>query len=1168
MQTNGCKMMGEEEEQQHVKKVMHEVPVVATGKILPKKTGVSMSMDDKKLFTIVHVQADGKIKDKVEFLPRDLTITLDIVQNIFRTPRSPFLRVYRGDSPHFIFTQEEWGAIWDSEDTLARTILEMVVSERKTVLASPTVPTVPTVRGKWSTGKATMMPWLTPEEFLVADVRPLTRFPRAARPKTPVMYFLSGMDRYSLYLRHKRCLEHKFLPLPDRQPFWVRALVSDDVDVVSTLLQDGIVADGDVSTPIARQAYDRYVALVKKGDRAAAEERGTVSREKDVLWGRRQHTSAGKRKVSSHTITGLANILTLVKNPKISDDDDNDDDETTHDADYMFTPSTFKQVVDLVRKRRFGTLMHTHMAQAENRYREFAARPNTNVGDVEEDGDHEVRPDLGLALIRGPVSYVFMRARNDAPSGLPDMVFLGDLHEDKPCSMPCTKASCVSIQSRDQSTFLQHLDAVYGHLRPDVFIEVWTPQQGRWHEPGEAEDMPRSIPELQETPMTNTGWHVQGCMFPKTRTAFVHDSVTPCPYDHLRVHGVNIRNTSDAFKYKASNVVPLLLHNMDAANAPLLLTTLRRDFPDFRPMEVLMAVLHPSNLKFFCNPFLMKHSRVCHELRQVPSTIRLALERVIEAHEAQDDTFFEPPAAFWSALDAWVHSPAGVGVSAQLARGIVGLLGEHILQLGSQDIYALARALKVRKDGGRARLCVFYVGDAHVYTMTTMLQSLYQVIVDVRRIRETHCVVLDRSLSTAGLIPKLYSMPHTDQLKFFKQRASWLRQEMDVSHVDPDVVRWSVRCMDIDAVMLLLFGGADFSHVTTADFRPYRDIYHQKPSEALADLLEPIAHNRKDPEGFQAPPPPPGDTPAIRPQVLIPFLRRGRYGAILRQRMHCISKTIMMHGSSRIVLKPSMSPTPKPPTIVILGSSSRTLLHVLPAAHREGKACSCESVVYIQQHQDPPRRFECTDVRCEDDDNEPEGIWVVQTVTNALLYYLDDSNPKGLLDMLQKDFSPFKPMDVLMAALHPTYVKFFVNDVLSAYSPASQAVRALPPELLSGLFENVSALEISGATYCEPPSAFWEALETWLYGPAGTPAPLQLAIGVVALTGSYTGFGAAEVNLYTIAQALPEATPLCVIVCSPYSACAITTILQGTRNTFYTTERTTDDIHASLAGDK
>ena len=237
--------------------------------------------------------------------------------------------------------------------------------------------------------------------------------------------------------------------------------------------------------------------------------------------------------------------------------------------------------------------------------------------------DMKTRTDtfLNLRRLRGPVQFINIALFNVKTSNI---VLLGDHHTGDICTMPCKDAQCVSAQPiKDNrsgplrgvdTSFLEHLNTVYGHLRPDVYFESWMTDEVR---SGEDEDDPQ--PELSTMapadvfnygPLQATEQYLRPCMVPATR------ATAACAYRNIRVHA------SDPRMWDRRVWSPLYkLGEAVASNSTRqvleFLCWCKKRHPDFSVEDILRAVFDVHPLASLTHAFCRRTSRLHHEVRQL-----------------------------------------------------------------------------------------------------------------------------------------------------------------------------------------------------------------------------------------------------------------------------------------------------------------------------------------------------------------------------------------------------------------------------------------------------------------------------------------------------------------------------------------------------------------------
>lgn len=323
---------------------------------------------------------------------------------------------------------------------------------------------------------------------------------------------------------------------------------------------------------------------------------------------------------------------------------------------------------------------------------------------------------LGLALIRGPVRYVQLVPLDPT---FPDVVLLGDRHVFGYCSETCDDIRCVTAQKsvpESTRTLMHYLNDTFGDLQPDVFLEMWVGQDIRKSSSPEL-DVHWYSTNHEPSPLTETIRSVLPCFHPshtittQGRRTTTHEV---CPFRNLRVHGIDVRRMWRHERHQGDMVLRLLSTN------PLHAGSLLTDaFPGY-PLEVVItSALNRSPLKYFEDAFQLEHSRVSHELKRLPDTIRRELYSVLKTEQSHFEFYI--PGSLTDEIMMLLHE--GVRMSTNAKNILVSLW--TVADFAAVDLYMVARALKTRSDGTRSQLSVVYAGDYHVLHICRLLSAMY-----------------------------------------------------------------------------------------------------------------------------------------------------------------------------------------------------------------------------------------------------------------------------------------------------------------------------------------------------------------------------------------------------------------------------------------------------------
>ena len=354
-----------------------------------------------------------------------------------------------------------------------------------------------------------------------------------------------------------------------------------------------------------------------------------------------------------------------------------------------------------------------------------------------------IDPTLGLDLIQGPVTYMFLEPL--LPK-LPAIVLLADVHEDVFCAKTCAKR-CVSASAQDRAnTFLAYLDATYGPLQPDVFLEAWEPKAQR------TGTVPRKHEWQMVGPIQGFTLAALPCAYPD-RVAIIGGSAVGCAYPSLRVHFADARDVG----CEASKVMTFRLAPEDARKRVGVL------YPGCDPMDALLSEFSQDPLKYFDDPVCRATSRVSRELHQLPEPVLQRLKAGVVATGAkccrgEDDTLFGPEdeAFVMACLQRYLD-----GTVRELDPTVERMLEQFVASadylynsMVGMDLYAVARALKKNAAGKHRALCVMYFGGAHVIDIAHMLtaSALYRIARAENDEGHDRCVVLNPDVVLADVV--------------------------------------------------------------------------------------------------------------------------------------------------------------------------------------------------------------------------------------------------------------------------------------------------------------------------------------------------------------------------------------------------------------------------------
>jgi hypothetical protein len=345
---------------------------------------------------------------------------------------------------------------------------------------------------------------------------------------------------------------------------------------------------------------------------------------------------------------------------------------------------------------------------------------------------------LGLSRLLGPISYTYMAPRVGFED-LPTIVLLGDMHTPETCDAPCdAKANPLDTQcastSGEPNTFLWHLNTMFAGLQPDVFIEAWESQTDR-----RRKKLTAPSDALLPSPLTSTKASLQACLF---------GDRDKCPYKHLRAHVIDMRQNVFVGNTQPQESRDPTLETILGDVQNLQHGKLKRlwgfFYPEFTLQEVFTSVVQgfvDPSVYFGTNPFLQKYSRACHELAQLSPDVYAALKT--HAASIPQASLLHP----WllASVADWLETGKEDScLPTEVAVPLDQITPKVYFPHYDMDLYGIARALKVDRDGERKRLVVFFVGYAHCETIAAFIAFMYEIHRHVHT--ETKCLNLRESV--------------------------------------------------------------------------------------------------------------------------------------------------------------------------------------------------------------------------------------------------------------------------------------------------------------------------------------------------------------------------------------------------------------------------------------
>ena len=289
----------------------------------------------------------------------------------------------------------------------------------------------------------------------------------------------------------------------------------------------------------------------------------------------------------------------------------------------------------------------------------------------------------GIKQVEGPVSYFLLYPTNKLNKILgrkaPPILMFGDIHSGRnKCDKCEVKDGCYSFYEKDNIIpFMKYLNEKQIKYI-DVYLEQWLSKTFR-------EEEKLSItktPIKQNSAIIDTVLNLLPC-FSK--------GIQHCPYPNLRVHMVDVRASIEDDKYLGDAVLEQYKNYViENKNYERFIEYIKTTFPDENILNIFKLLNNYSMTEYVQEPFYRKHSRMVHELNQLPPELQKQLIETV-------------PTSKYS---------------------------QHLLKIvefnmNVVDIYTISRILKTIQ----SKLAVVYMGNDHILNIKEILikLSLYKV---------------------------------------------------------------------------------------------------------------------------------------------------------------------------------------------------------------------------------------------------------------------------------------------------------------------------------------------------------------------------------------------------------------------------------------------------------
>ena len=331
-------------------------------------------------------------------------------------------------------------------------------------------------------------------------------------------------------------------------------------------------------------------------------------------------------------------------------------------------------------------------------------------------------PYLHLEYLVGPVTYTYLEPRPEWKERfphLPIVILLGDLHEVRP---PCEGIDLAHDRVKEvggSHSFLRFLDSDphLAALAPDVVFEDWLP----FHL--------RSVATDAGVRTAHRTWR-GGDPMAQTRP-FVMDCVGPfrapgCTLTSVRVHIADLRDTGEERKAGYAHLLGALHKAVRTGDKQVFADQCRAAVPGWAIEDVARSVLSLTIFEDLDNPRL-RRERLAHEFYQLHEEVQAALRTRLALMPGQSYPYDLP-----GAVAEWLRAAWSGERIHPFVEHDVDLLSQYkdtelLRRTMSLELYALSRLLKIRRDGGHARLGVLYAGSFHCKTAAFLLHGMYNI---------------------------------------------------------------------------------------------------------------------------------------------------------------------------------------------------------------------------------------------------------------------------------------------------------------------------------------------------------------------------------------------------------------------------------------------------------
>lgn len=323
-------------------------------------------------------------------------------------------------------------------------------------------------------------------------------------------------------------------------------------------------------------------------------------------------------------------------------------------------------------------------------------------------------PLSGVKQLEGAVSINLLRPTPLLNSLLrregPDICLLDDLHRGRNKCESCNPdEGCFSLYKEEDISFLRYIDQVAAEtgVVTDLFLEYWSPLSQA------------PVTGADNSALIDTIMSTLGC---RPRSAW-----SSCPLPHIRVHMADVRRfyemkpgdaapRSPQDKYLGDTLYEVYVKHRgnrtfkkycDRAFPDIPIAHIKELIYEYFDIETTPEIIRE---RFLSDPFFKQYSRIHHELSQLPTQVRLDLEK-----------HFLLPIQGSELQTRYMYIKYGIMPQERLVPRITFCPMDFSSMM---DIYAISRLLKVPKPGVPSQLGIFYMGGAHCRKIANRLVQM------------------------------------------------------------------------------------------------------------------------------------------------------------------------------------------------------------------------------------------------------------------------------------------------------------------------------------------------------------------------------------------------------------------------------------------------------------